>query len=41
MEYIKNQYVETLILISPNWKLEFHVPINVSYFVITIILIQN
>jgi hypothetical protein len=25
---IKNQYIQTPILISPNWKLEFHVHTN-------------
>jgi hypothetical protein len=29
-EEIRNQYVQALILISPNWELEFHVQIDAS-----------
>jgi hypothetical protein len=29
-EEIKNQYIQALILISPNWELEFHVHIDAS-----------
>ncbi len=33
-ELIKHKYVETSILISPNWKVEFHVHTNVSLLVV-------
>jgi hypothetical protein len=29
-ELIKHKYIETPILISPNWQVEFHVHINTS-----------
>jgi hypothetical protein len=40
-ELIKQKYIETLILISPNWQVEFHVHINVSLLVVGVMLSQN
>jgi len=40
-EDIKNQYIQALILINPNWELEFHVHTYVSHLTIGAILAQN
>jgi hypothetical protein len=40
-ELIKQKYIETLILISPNWQVEFHVHIVVSLLVVGAMLSQN
>jgi hypothetical protein len=33
-ELIKQKYIEALILISPNWQVEFHVHTNASLLVV-------
>jgi hypothetical protein len=38
---IKNQYVQALILINPNWELEFHVHTNAFHLVLRSILAYN
>ncbi len=38
---IKQKYIEALILISPNWQVEFHVHIDVSLLVVGAMLSQN
>ncbi len=38
---IKQKYIETLISISPNWQVEFHVHTNASLFVVGAMLFQN
>ncbi len=38
---IRQKYIETLILISPNWKVEFHVYTYASFLVIGIMLFHN
>jgi hypothetical protein len=40
-EEIKNQYIQTPILISPNWELEFHVHMDASQLVVGAILAHN
>ncbi len=40
-ELIKQKYIETLILISPNWQVEFHVHTNESLLTIGAMLFQN
>jgi hypothetical protein len=40
-ELIKQKYIEALILISPNWRVEFHVHINASLLAVCVILSQN
>ncbi len=41
-EFIKQKYVETLKLIFPNWKVEFHVHTNASSLLVKgAILVQN
>jgi hypothetical protein len=40
-ELIKHKYIETPILISPNWLVEFHVHTNASLLVVEIMLFQN
>lgn len=38
---IKQKYIKTLILISPNWNIEFHVHIDASLFTIGTILTHD
>jgi len=38
---IKHKYIEVLILISPNWQVEFHVHIDASLLVVGAMLLQN
>ncbi len=38
---IKQKYIEALILISPNWQVEFHVHTYVSLLVVEVMLSQN
>ncbi len=40
-ELIKQKYIETLILISPNWQVEFHVHTNASLLMIGATLFKN
>jgi hypothetical protein len=40
-ELIKQKYVEALILISPNWQMEFHVHTYASLLAIGAMLFQN
>jgi hypothetical protein len=40
-ELIKQKYVEALILISPNWQIEFHVHTYASLLAIGAMLFQN
>ncbi len=40
-DQIKQKYMEALILIPPNWQLEFHVHTNASLLVIGAMLAQN
>ncbi len=40
-ELIKQKYIETSILISPNWEVEFHVHTNASLLVMGAMLSQN
>ncbi len=40
-ELIKQKYIETLILISPNQQVEFHVHTYASLLVIRVMLFQN
>ncbi len=40
-ELIKHKYIETLILISPNLQVKFHVHIDVSLLVVGVMLSQN
>jgi hypothetical protein len=40
-ENIKNRYIQTPILINPNWELEFHVHIDASQLIVEAILAQN
>ncbi len=40
-EEIKNWYIQALILINPNWELEFHVHIDAFQLAIGAILAQN
>jgi hypothetical protein len=37
-ELIKHKYIETPILISPNWQVEFHVHIDTSSFIVGVML---
>jgi hypothetical protein len=37
-ELIKQKYIETPILISPNWQMEFHVHTNASLLVVGVML---
>ncbi len=41
MKLIKQKTIETPILISPNWQVEFHVHINVSLLVVGVMLSKN
>jgi hypothetical protein len=41
LKLIKHKYIETLILISPNWQVEFHVHTNASLLAIGVMLSQN
>ncbi len=38
---IKEKYIETSILISPNWEVEFHVHIDASLLALGAMLCQN
>ncbi len=38
---IKEKYIEALILISPNWQVEFHVHTDASLLAIRVMLSQN
>ncbi len=38
---IKHKYIEALILISPNWQVEFHVHTYVSLLVVGAMLFLN
>jgi hypothetical protein len=40
-ELIKQKYIETPILISPNWQVEFHVHIDASLLIVGAMLFQN
>ncbi len=40
-EWIKHKYIETLILMSSNWQVEFHVHIDASLLVVGAALFQN
>ncbi len=40
-ELIKHKYIETLILISLNWQVEFYVHIDVSLLVVGVMFSQN
>ncbi len=40
-ELIKKKYIEVLILISPNWQVEFHVHTNASLLAMGAMLSQN
>jgi len=40
-ELIKQKYIETIILISPNWHVEFHVHTYASLLVVGAMLSQN
>jgi hypothetical protein len=40
-ELIKQKYIETLILISPNWQVEFHVHTYASLLTMGAMLSQN
>jgi hypothetical protein len=41
LKLIKQKTIETPILISPNWQVEFHVHINVSLLVVGVMLSKN
>ncbi len=40
-ELIKQKYIETPILISPNWQVEFHIHIDASLLVVGAMMFQN
>ncbi len=40
-ESIKYKYIETLIMILPNWQVQFHVHINASLLIVGAMLSQN
>ncbi len=40
-ELIKHKYIKALILISPNWQVQFHVHIDVSLLIMGVMLFQN
>jgi hypothetical protein len=40
-DHIKNKYMETPILIPPNWQLEFHVHTNTSLLAVSAMLAHN
>jgi hypothetical protein len=40
-ELIKQKYIEALILISPNWQVEFHVHTDTPLLVMGAMLFQN
>jgi hypothetical protein len=40
-ELIKQKYIETFILVSPNWQLEFHVHTYASLLIVGVMLLHN